>query len=161
AAQAHDPFVFNVTTAGSFPYAATLGDPTAEIDPDTGKPIHSLAFLSNTTTGSNQMEIQAAFTSVSYNGKTLTGDLYHLTMGSTGIVSSSADLSVNFAPNSALGLSDDQITQMDRYIQRNLVGLDDGSVGLAAGSVLPLFGPGSPIDSLANLTLDYQPGTVT
>ena len=161
AAQAKDPMVYSVSTAGSFQFEFALGNPTIQIDPETGNPIPSLSFQSNIANAVNELDIAASITGVSYNGQTLSGDLFDLTISSTGILNSNADLSVVFTPNKALGLTSADIDAMDTYIQDSLLPLGGGLIGLAPGAVLPLFGEGSPIDSLTAFTLDYQAGTIT
>jgi len=156
AAQATDPLQLTFTSSGSLTYGFLLGDKS--IDPSTGLPVPNLGFFSDEPTGRNIFNASAGLSGVTFNGQSFSGQLFNLVIDSSGVVSSSGNLNVEFTPSPLLGLSASTVQAEDAFIKSNLHLQSDGSVGLDPGVLLPLFGLGAPIDTL---TFGFSPGTVT
>src|SRR5262249_33063923 len=110
-AMSDDPMVFHFSTAGSLGYTYTLGSPGPSSSSDL------LSIQSNDPRGQNVLQFDAAFHNVSLNGQSLNGDLFTLTLSSSGIVTSDQDIAVSFVPWSGLGMSPNSIQTIQQTIQ--------------------------------------------
>lgn len=156
ASGAEDPFSFAISDGGSFTTQISLfGDEIAS--DDNGKPIDGLHILSTIGNSRNHFDLTAGFNGpVFLNGQPFSGELFRLVLESSDVVASVSDIAVSFAAWDGLGLSSQTIQDYDNYISSNLEVLPDGSIGLPAGSILPLIGAGTPFDP----TITFGAGNV-
>ncbi len=150
ASTAKDPMTFQFSSAGTFSFGINLGDSS------TTSPGTNLEFSSNSDQGVNHLDLSASLSGVTYDGTSFNGTIFSLVIDSTGPITSSSDLTINFVPSPVLGLSQSTINAVDSYVAANLTPQADGSVGLAAGADFALIGPGAPIDTL---NFDYAAGS--
>jgi hypothetical protein len=149
-AESEDPLQFNFTTSGALNYTVSLGSTSAS---------EPFEIQSDSSLGSNNLTITAGFTNVTdLAGDELNGQLYSLSLSSSGVVSSPNDVSIDFTPWSGLGLTSTDVKSVEDYVRSNLSLLSDGAIGFSPGLEVPLFGSGGPLSAV---TLDYAPGEVT
>lgn len=156
AAQASDPEIFDFTAPGTHFLNFTYGLGVNQ----GGSSVPQLSLLSVDPIGENEIDISASFGNTSYKGQSLNGDLFSLTIGADGIINSPSDLSIVFTPWQGLDLTLAQIAGVENGIRNDLAVTSDGSVGLAPGTSLDIFGD-DPGALLPAIDFDSPSGIVT